>query len=98
MDIGHDNGGESFEKMRAQAGRAFFQKFDVLAGAGGGNRAHHERQGENNVAGNDEPQADAKIAHAAEHDDDRSEEHTSELKSLMRISYAVFCLKKKKLK
>src|SRR3546814_1875860 len=35
------------------------------------------------------------------HDDtadtaDRSEEHTSELQSLMRISYAVFCLKKKK--
>src|SRR3546814_8518701 len=37
---------------------------------------------------------------AAEHredrgQDDRSEEHTSELQSLMRISYAVFCLKKK---
>src|SRR3546814_8812730 len=28
----------------------------------------------------------------------RSEEHTSELQSLMRSSYAVFCLKKKKLK
>src|SRR3546814_1831784 len=28
--------------------------------------------------------------------DARSEEHTSELQSLMRISYAVFCLKKKK--
>src|SRR3546814_7719211 len=28
--------------------------------------------------------------------EDRSEEHTSELQSLMRISYAVFCLKKKK--
>src|SRR3546814_2415552 len=27
---------------------------------------------------------------------DRSEEHTSELQSIMRISYAVFCLKKKK--
>src|SRR3546814_4402913 len=27
---------------------------------------------------------------------DRSEDHTSELQSLMRISYAVFCLKKKK--
>src|SRR3546814_7119786 len=27
---------------------------------------------------------------------DRSEEHTSELQSLMRLSYAVFCLKKKK--
>src|SRR3546814_6789667 len=30
--------------------------------------------------------------------DQRSEEHTSELQSLMRISYAVFCLKKKKTK
>src|SRR3546814_3729985 len=29
--------------------------------------------------------------------DDRSEEHTSELQSLMRISYAVFCLKKTKI-
>src|SRR3546814_2207966 len=33
---------------------------------------------------------------AAERDAERSEEHTSELQSLMRISYAVFCLKKKK--
>src|SRR3546814_1586951 len=33
-------------------------------------------------------------AEQAEHG--RSEEHTSELQSLMRISYAVFCLKKKK--
>src|SRR3546814_10803515 len=31
-----------------------------------------------------------------ERTDGRSEEHTSELQSLMRISYAVFCLKKKK--
>src|SRR3546814_2939148 len=30
--------------------------------------------------------------------EERSEEHTSELQSLMRISYAVFCLKKKKRK
>src|SRR3546814_7581478 len=29
-------------------------------------------------------------------EDGRSEEHTSELQSLMRISYAVFCLKKKR--
>src|SRR3546814_6223254 len=37
--------------------------------------------------------------HAPDHErevDQRSEEHTSELQSLMRISYAVFCLKKKK--
>src|SRR3546814_6815165 len=37
-------------------------------------------------------QATAADLHAS-----RSEEHTSELQSLMRISYAVFCLKKKKI-
>src|SRR3546814_5721126 len=36
-------------------------------------------------------------ARAPVEEDLRSEEHTSELQSLMRISYAVFCLKKKKL-
>src|SRR3546814_4511302 len=42
--------------------------------------------------------ADAYIesADAADEFTERSEEHTSELQSLMRISYAVFCLKKKK--
>src|SRR3546814_5593860 len=37
--------------------------------------------------------ADYSTEHSA---DTRSEEHTSELQSLMRISYAVFCLKKKR--
>src|SRR3546814_6478063 len=37
------------------------------------------------------PLANARSLHSL-----RSEEHTSELQSLMRISYAVFCLKKKK--
>src|SRR3546814_1563618 len=36
--------------------------------------------------------------HAVHVQPSRSEEHTSELQSLMRISYAVFCLKKKKTK
>src|SRR3546814_2780323 len=36
-------------------------------------------------------------AHLAQEAVPRSEEHTSELQSLMRISYDVFCLKKKKL-
>src|SRR3546814_2733454 len=35
------------------------------------------------------------LDNAGEGDGERSEEHTSELQSLMRISYAVFCLKKK---
>src|SRR3546814_2643814 len=42
-----------------------------------------------------EPTADAIERTAGAHLK-RSEEHTSELQSLMRISYAVFCLKKKK--
>src|SRR3546814_7090921 len=40
---------------------------------------------------------DRQVAVVAD-EDGRSEEHTSELQSLMRISYAVFCLKKKKQK
>src|SRR3546814_8948530 len=39
---------------------------------------------------------DRRGAYGARHRLRRSEEHTSELQSLMRISYAVFCLKKKK--
>src|SRR3546814_10181833 len=39
---------------------------------------------------------DYKISHCFKRVFARSEEHTSELQSLMRISYAVFCLKKKK--
>src|SRR3546814_6475037 len=35
------------------------------------------------------------IVHGGGSNAERSEEHTSELQSLMRISYAVFCLKKK---
>src|SRR3546814_4318722 len=62
----------------------------------------HERVAENQ-AGN-EVLLDLAEYSAAEADlghrrlDDRSEEHTSELQSLMRISYAVFCLKKKNTK
>src|SRR3546814_5328895 len=45
-----------------------------------------------NLSSMDSSMAPALTAAAAS----RSEEHTSELQSLMRISYAVFCLKKKK--
>src|SRR3546814_2372503 len=71
--------------------------------------AHHRRLGE----GADETHRRMDTLHATRGDVDRghqdqqasrdyphprSEEHTSELQSLMRISYAVFCLKKKKQK
>src|SRR3546814_2806869 len=53
------------------------------------------------VAGIEYGSAEGRLVHQPDHplaDEDgmRSEEHTSELQSLMRISYAVFCLKKKK--
>src|SRR3546814_9818658 len=44
------------------------------------------------------PYTENTIGQLAELAIERSEEHTSELQSLMRISYAVFCLKKKKKK
>src|SRR3546814_10257504 len=43
------------------------------------------------------PLRESRFSYAGD-DRTRSEEHTSELQSLMRISYAVFCLKKKKKK
>src|SRR3546814_10007451 len=45
--------------------------------------------------GGDKPTANHHIGRADKPRHLRSEEHTSELQSLMRISYAVFCLKKK---
>src|SRR3546814_7800344 len=54
-------------------------------------RRKHDQSGSLQLAPNRERAAD-RFARATT----RSEEHTSELQSLMRISYAVFCLKKKK--
>src|SRR3546814_2076059 len=63
--------------------------------------AEHQRQQRDFVAdrrdgqrGQDQPTP--ALPEGDRHLSGRSEEHTSELQSLMRISYAVFCLKKKK--
>src|SRR3546814_5299259 len=53
-------------------------------------RRLHRGQERGDPPGCGDPGQSARDHHA------RSEEHTSELQSLMRISYAVFCLKKKK--
>src|SRR3546814_6254116 len=79
--------------------------FRSLADAVGRN-ARRLRAGRSGKLGQPQPQ---QLGHAAGRGDPgggradragrvtRSEEHTSELQSLMRISYAVFCLKKKKI-
>src|SRR3546814_4530505 len=55
--------------------------------------AHHPRGRPHRGAADAVGRARQSLADLARH---RSEEYTSELQSLMRISYAVFCLKKKK--
>src|SRR3546814_3432526 len=54
-----------------------------------------DRRGDRAIRGKGRDQAQDMAAHRGA-GTARSEEHTSELQSLMRISYAVFCLKKKK--
>src|SRR3546814_7617232 len=68
---------------------------DVVEGGDG----HHDQRREEKAEEQQNVEADHQLpdrlrAHRAI--SPRSEEHTSELQSLMRISYAVFCLKKKK--
>src|SRR3546814_5565057 len=66
-------------------------------GRTGGDDVRQERPFDRQLLGFDfaKPNLQQQIAHGLE-TNGRSEEHTSELQSLMRISYAVFCLKKKK--
>src|SRR3546814_2199006 len=64
-----------------------------LFGRSAGNKFVHYRRSDVLTVHHCEARQD----HNSEQAIDRSEEHTSELQSLMRISYAVFCLKKKKI-
>src|SRR3546814_10259741 len=67
----------------------------VYAGGAAGNG--RQLAGAGGAAGDVRNGARLPAAHGPGYDrPGRSEEHTSELQSLMRISYAVFCLKKKK--
>src|SRR3546814_1874212 len=78
-------GGDERGKIARQADRDAFRI--ALA-------AHLDHLGDAvDMAGDDMPAHFVAQLHRAF---ERSEEHTSELQSLMRISYAVFCLKKKK--
>src|SRR3546814_1089965 len=69
------------------------KQFNVLADAAGLIKArdHHYAHRSHEDGCDNQAEDDAILPFAI----NRSEEHTSELQSLMRISYAVFCLKKK---
>src|SRR3546814_10232351 len=79
---------------RDRAGRDHAPAGDVHAARPGAVRVPAQRR-QGSVRPGDERGADLARAGGAG-EGRRSEEHTSELQSLMRISYAVFCLKKKK--
>src|SRR3546814_10522377 len=85
-----------FSRNAAAHGKACFcGRFDIGfcedQCCGGSNEVRRENRFAQRVHGNI---ADIMVMHAIA---PRSEEHTSELQSLMRISYAVFCLKKKQI-
>src|SRR3546814_2653694 len=71
------------EQQPASVGRRVLAQRDGVAADAVGNPAHHRSEIRRN-------------RRRGLRRSRRSEEHTSELQSLMRISYAVFCLKKKK--
>src|SRR3546814_1901971 len=84
--------------LLVEHGRGQLARARELTGAA---RQHHPAPGYLVEAAELEPRAHQlqRLLHPRLDDADqkgRSEEHTSELQSLMRISYAVFCLKKKK--
>src|SRR3546814_6024450 len=83
------------DNRRADAPKGTVRAFDARSGAAKWNFDPVAR-GAVERPGNWLPQAAAHTGQANVWAPMRSEEHTSELQSLMRISYAVFCLKKKK--
>src|SRR3546814_5532801 len=85
-----------FDQLQRRRRFALFLDFlSVLFGAPVSNGGHHDCRvgGKRGVNGG---LHFARCFNVDAVDTGRSEEHTSELQSLMRISYAVFCLKKKK--
>src|SRR3546814_5234556 len=81
---------------RAKRDHAGGEEVQPLADLGNAEQHHAQKpglqeEGGEHLIGHQRPDHRARLVR--EH---RSEEHTSELQSLMRISYAVFCLKKKK--
>src|SRR3546814_4476506 len=88
-DLLHRTGGVRQVQVRRHFQRAVFRALRIQlvalaepAAAGSAENGHGQRGG-----GEEADRVDGRTH--------RSEEHTSELQSLMRISYAVFCLKKK---
>src|SRR3546814_2248388 len=89
------------DALLARLGRAAGEPVGGVAGRAGAQRDVKLRSGLEALASHDDDVAGSQAFGRVDGERGRlrrvrSEEHTSELQSLMRISYAVFCLKKKK--
>src|SRR3546814_9838005 len=96
-------GRDQYQQQRAvdglQAGKAQ-RLVDATVELAPGNQRAGQRDRTDQATECGKTEADATVRLVAKQldgRDRRSEEHTSELQSIMRISYAVFCLKKKKI-
>src|SRR3546814_4195576 len=90
--MGRRRGGRRIAERADAAGRPRY-----LGGERAGTASHEDGEAAAEVLRLERNQAGGAGPPALRRDRaERSEEHTSELQSLMRISYAVFCLKKKK--
>src|SRR3546814_3164400 len=88
LAVGQLDAVDPFERQHAPRGALPIDRGDVILRLG----LHHLRE----FGRRGGLAAQIKLARGPALEGLRSEEHTSELQSLMRISYAVFCLKKKK--
>src|SRR3546814_7088028 len=85
------------QRWARNSGIGHYQRIDLVPGAQGGNVIYIGRlKVWRDFQENRRPRRSPLHHYGSEQGVERSEEHTSELQSLMRISYAVFCLKKKK--
>src|SRR3546814_2707203 len=81
--------------FRSHSARQSRQKLRGYCGASASETARHRAAAQFRHDEPDEALIGARHMGRRQYETVRSEEHTSELQSLMRISYAVFCLKKK---
>src|SRR3546814_6430804 len=97
LDLDDELGAAAFDRRQLDGAADLLDvgAHHVHADAAAGNRGPRRRRRE---AGLEDELLDLLLAHGVELGigGERSDEHTSELQSLMRISYAVFCLKKQK--
>src|SRR3546814_9817632 len=92
-DTGGDNGQGADNGQGSDNGNAAWKQDDSTAGSDSATPDTGGSSGDANEANVPQPPSNADKNEGGAN---RSEEHTSELQSLMRISYAVFCLKKTK--